>query len=242
MIKRLVWLVLLIYIGTFVNAQDTIVPPAFPGGNEVLNSYINQQLEGFYRMKNAPCQGLIRVSFVVNKNGEIRTPEVINSLGETCDSIALSIANSMPPWNPGRVNGEPVEMDAGISICLGKLKKNAQTMDLGADSLSRPEEVVYLYADRSPVFDGSLGAYIIENLHYADEAKENMIQGRVTVRFVVGKEGRPTEVEVLMGVHSLLDEQAVKLFQNSPPWIPGVLNGEAVPVVVIVPIIFSLPN
>jgi protein TonB len=60
------------------------------------------------------------------------------------------------------------------------------------------------------------------------------------IRFVVGKDGSVSRVEVLQGIDRVCDEEAVRVVKSMPKWIPGRHNGRAVPVVYTVPIVFKL--
>ncbi|MCF8238473.1 MAG: TonB family protein [Saprospiraceae bacterium] len=53
-------------------------------------------------------EGTVVVSFIVNKSGQIREPEVIYTLSDDCDEEALRVILSMPNWVPGEIDGKPV--------------------------------------------------------------------------------------------------------------------------------------
>ena len=80
--------------------------------------------------------------------------------------------------------------------------------------------------------------YIRDNMRYPQAALENNIQGRVIVQFVVGKDGNVTNVQVLKGVDRLCDQEAVRVIESMPRWIPGKHNGQAVRVYYRVPVTF----
>lgn len=91
-----------------------------------------------------------------------------------------------------------------------------------------------------PGGDAALLAYIAENTKYPEIAKENGIQGKVFVKFVIDKTGRVTSVTVMKGVDSYLDDEAVRVVKTIPNWTPGKQRGKPVPVNYIVPINFKL--
>ncbi|MBQ8423857.1 MAG: energy transducer TonB [Coprobacter sp.] len=105
------------------------------------------------------------------------------------------------------------------------------------------EEEVYIIVEQMPGFPGgeeALMKYIRDNLEYPQIAIERGLEGRVTVRFVVNKEGYVQDVTVLRGVHELLDKEAVRVIQSLPRWNPGKQNGNAVAVYYNVPVVFKL--
>lgn len=77
-------------------------------------------------------------------------------------------------------------------------------------------------------------------LVYPEIAKENGVQGRVTLQFTVEKDGSVTNVKVLRGVDSSLDKEAVRVVQSSPKWKPGKQRDRTVKVTYTFPVMFQL--
>ena len=77
-------------------------------------------------------------------------------------------------------------------------------------------------------------------LVYPEIAKENGVQGRVTLQFTVEADGRVTNVKVLRGVDESLDKEAVRVVSSSPKWKPGKQRDRAVKVTYTFPVIFQL--
>ena len=105
------------------------------------------------------------------------------------------------------------------------------------------EEEVYIAVEEMPMFPGgeeALMKYIRDHLQYPQIAVERGLEGRVTVRFVVNKDGYVQDVTVLRGVHELLDREAVRVIQSLPRFAPGRQNGNAVNVYYNVPVAFRL--
>ncbi len=105
------------------------------------------------------------------------------------------------------------------------------------------EEEVYIIVEQMPGFPGgeeALLKYIRDHMEYPTMAVERGIEGRVTVRFVVNKDGYVEKVEVIRGVHELLDKEAVRVIKSLPRWNPGKQNGVSVAVYYNVPVNFTL--
>ena len=105
------------------------------------------------------------------------------------------------------------------------------------------EEEVYIIVEQMPGFPGgeeALLKYISDHIEYPTMAVERGIEGRVTVRFVVNKDGYVQDVTVIRGLHELLDKEAVRVIQSLPRWNPGKQNGVAVAVYYNVPVNFTL--
>lgn len=67
-----------------------------------------------------------------------------------------------------------------------------------------------------------------QNIHYPEMAKENGIQGKVFVQFLVCKDGTIKDVKVVKGVHKTLDNEAKRVIEIMPKWIPAIQNGKFV--------------
>jgi len=105
------------------------------------------------------------------------------------------------------------------------------------------EPIAFAVVEDKPVFpggDAALMKFIADNTNYPEIAKENGIQGRVFIQFVIDKTGRVTRVTVAKGVDPYLDAEAKRVVQMLPNWSPGKQRGKAVPVTFVVPINFKL--
>lgn len=91
-----------------------------------------------------------------------------------------------------------------------------------------------------PGGDAALMKFIADNTKYPEIAKENGIQGRVFVQFVISETGQVTSVRIARGVDPYLDQEALRVVKMIPPWKPGKQRGKPVPVNYIVPINFKL--
>jgi len=94
---------------------------------------------------------------------------------------------------------------------------------------------------RFPGGDQALMKWINDNINYPESAKENGIQGKVFVRFVVRKDGRIDGVKIGRGVHPSLDNEAIRLVKAMPKWIAGENNnGQKVSSYFTFPVTFVL--
>ena len=104
--------------------------------------------------------------------------------------------------------------------------------------------IPFQLVEDKPSFQGGdaneFSRWVNTNLIYPEEAKDKDIQGRVTLSFTVGKDGKVTDVHVLRGVDPILDNEAKRVVELSPDWEPGKVDGKAVPVTYTFPVIFKL--
>jgi TonB family protein len=106
---------------------------------------------------------------------------------------------------------------------------------------TNPEEVLS-YAEVMPEFPGGMPEmikFLQENMIYTEEMKENGIEGRIYVQFVVSKTGSIEEVTIAKGINGL-NREAIRLVKQMPNWKPGTNYGKQVNVKMVIPILFSL--
>ena len=106
------------------------------------------------------------------------------------------------------------------------------------------EAIPFQLVEEKPSFQGGdanqFSKWVNQRLVYPEMAKENGVQGRVTLQFTVEKDGSVTKVKVLRGVDPALDKEAVRVVSMSPKWKPGKQRDRAVPVTYTFPVIFQL--
>ncbi|WP_026902766.1 energy transducer TonB [Pedobacter glucosidilyticus] len=102
---------------------------------------------------------------------------------------------------------------------------------------------IFTTVEQMPEYPGGLEAfykYLGNSINYPPVARENNIQGRVTVNFVVERDGSLTDIKVLRGIGGGCDEEAIRVLKKSKAWKPGVQNGRPVRVSYTVPVMFRL--
>jgi protein TonB len=85
-----------------------------------------------------------------------------------------------------------------------------------------------------------IAEYLAKHTKYPEMAKENAIQGRVYIQFIVGKDGTIRDINVIKGVHKILDREALRVVKGMPKWSPGKQRGKAVSVRFTLPIKFKI--
>lgn len=124
-----------------------------------------------------------------------------------------------------------------------KTLENAMITSEGGKGGGQQETKPVYHAEFMPQFPGGeseMYKFISENLRYPAIDQEIGNEGRVSIRFVVTKTGEISDVQILRGVSSTCDKEAVRVIKNMPKWIPGKQNGNPVPVYFTLPIIFKL--
>lgn len=105
------------------------------------------------------------------------------------------------------------------------------------------EEEIFVFAEQQPEFNGgeeALLKYLAENIKYPDYAKQNNIQGRVYISFVVEKDGSITNVTVKRDIGGGCGAEAVRVVKAMPRWKPGKQRDKSVRVAFTLPVNFKL--
>lgn len=111
------------------------------------------------------------------------------------------------------------------------------------EELPVEDEIFEVVEDKPEFSDGGaagLMRYLSTNIKYPTIPQENGVQGKVTVQFVVNKDGSIVDVKVLRGVDPYLDKEAVRVISSMPRWKPGKQRGVPVRCKFTVPVTFKL--
>lgn len=133
------------------------------------------------------------------------------------------------------------ELEVQYFMPDGSVSSSSTLEDLPATE--HDADYAYYNAEQNPAFPGGtqgLHAYLLKNCVYPPEARKKGITGRVVVSLTVETDGSISEVVVLQPVHKLLNDEAVRVIQAMPKWIPGKVDGKAVRVRREVPLNFRL--
>lgn len=130
-----------------------------------------------------------------------------------------------------------------VIITLKETMKEKEENKTKPSSRAESTEEIFIVVEDMPEFPGglsSLKSYIYDNLEYPENAKQEGIEGKVTVEFTINKEGKVEDEHVLRSTYQGFDNAALKVFRNMPDWEPGRQRGTAVRVRLRVPVEFKL--
>lgn len=102
---------------------------------------------------------------------------------------------------------------------------------------------VFTIVEQMPEFPGgdeALFKFIQENVQYPTQERDNNIQGRVIVGFLVYEDGSIHDVIVKRGVSEGLNNEAVRVIKKLPNFKPGKQQGKPVRVSYVLPLVFKL--
>jgi len=100
------------------------------------------------------------------------------------------------------------------------------------------------YVDVQPQFPGGergLINFVNKTREYPYHAYQKRIQGRVLCSFIVGTDGKVSNIRVIRGAgDESLDREAMRVISEMPRWSAGKVGKQTVPVRVVLPIAFRL--
>ena len=106
------------------------------------------------------------------------------------------------------------------------------------------DPIPFIFADKKPTFQGkeanSFSAWVNSHLVYPEIARENGVQGRVTIQFTIGTDGKVSGVKALNSPDESLSQEAVRVVSSSPKWEPGQQRDRNVKVTYTFPVVFRL--
>lgn len=109
------------------------------------------------------------------------------------------------------------------------------------------ENGIFHVVEEQPQFPGGMAAlmeYLKKNVRYPVICKEQGLQGRVIVQFVVNPDSTIPDAQVIKPVNPHFDKEALRVVNAMPKWVPGKIRGKTVRVRFTVPVTFRLeePN
>ena len=127
-------------------------------------------------------------------------------------------------------DGQAVQKDANVTEALPQV-----TADKDTTVLRTVEQI--------PEFPGGIVQFmkwLTRNLRYPPQAKQQKIQGKVVVSFIVNKDGSISSPTVVKSVDPLLDMEALRVIKMMPRWKPGMEKGKVCRTMFAIPVNFVL--
>lgn len=209
-------------------------------------------------------QGNSQVRFIV-KDGKVEEINTVTALGYGCDEelkrciSTYSNFKNIPDGNYTINTQFRLSYDVAPSTPVEFKNQNLPALK---DYVALSEIVVVGYGGKSsssnsgdskvydfvsleqqPSFPGGMEqfyVYLRKSIKYPKEAFEKKIEGKVFLSFIVETDGELSDIQVNRKVGGGTDEEAVRVLEESPKWIPGVQDGKKVRVKYNIPIDFSL--
>ncbi|PXV64372.1 protein TonB [Dysgonomonas alginatilytica] len=133
-----------------------------------------------------------------------------------------------------------VETGNSVGIDPGELQREQRLI---TNQPPQEPNQIHDIVEVMPQFPGGMSElmrYLGANIKYPTIAAENDIEGRVVLKFVVGKDGTISNIQVIRPLDPSCDKEAVRVVKMMSKWIPGMQNGHPVAVYFTLPVLFKL--
>lgn len=206
--------------------------------DETIDALLEEHLEYPEAARMAGVEGFVIVRVVIDEKGKAVEYTVDEDPGYGMGEAAIKAIKKFGKWVPARNMGKAVKVRLTIPVKFAMPDQPEENK-----VVSVPD--VYEMAEKMPRFQGcdvadetearicthqQVAQYMRTQLVYPEEAKKQKVSGTVIVSFVVDEIGAVQDAKVERGIGSGCDEEALRIVQSMPQWIPGMQGGKAVKV------------
>lgn len=201
---------------------------------------------------------IVLLAFSIKSYDQSEVEIITADMGEIKDiDVQITDPNEPPPPPPEpevqqptdfevvddnvQIENEYVPVDAGDNANLGQEAYVAPVIE--EVEVEKKEEEIFVTVEENPEYPGGeaeLYKYLGKNLKYPDIAKEQNLEGRVFVTFVVEKDGSISSPRVTRDIGGGCGEEALRVVRGMPKWKPGRQRGAPVRTQFNLPVIFQL--
>ncbi|MCQ2237231.1 MAG: M56 family metallopeptidase [Bacteroidales bacterium] len=211
------------------------VMPQYPGGDEALRHFLASEVKYPESAIKKGIQGRVFVTFIVDKNGDVRDAKIARGIYKALDDEALRVVKSMPKWSPGSQRGSSVAVSYTVPINFVLDNEKSSDAPKTNESFSAAVQQMPQY----PGGETELYKFIAQQIRYPKSAADKGVQGKVFVQFIVDKDGKVKDAQIAKGVQEDLDKEALRVVNAMPSWMP---SKPAMEVNFTLPVLFNLEN
>jgi protein TonB len=229
--------VLIMAVPTLINKLRGVVP------EQTLNTQVDKRI-----IDNEQVYKIIPPKTEPKHNTQAVSPPV-NDMTRNPPLVAAHDATEQPPTQTVLEHTEsgPVTMagthtDGPPVVDANPGKVSVAGTGSGTPAVGAGDEV-YPVVEINPEYPGgeaAFGKFLQKNIRYPQIAKENGVQGKAYLQFIVERDGSLTDIKIIKSPGSGTGEEAARVLKMSPHWKPGVQNGNKVRVQYTIPVNFSL--
>ncbi len=249
----------------YTKLDYTLPMPIFPGcddvpirdrgncGMEKLGEYINAHMVYPESLKKSGKEGRVLVKFAVDANGYVKDVAIQQSLDPAADQAVLDLVNGMNAnvgkWRPARKEGISfdAEMVLPVTFSLGTYRASPEPLK-EVDEMARfpgCEQIANL-DERNACAQEKMFQFVYSNIKYPKEDREQNIEGIGIVQFVIGADGRITDIDVLRSPSPGIKAELLRLINDMAAlperWVPAQKDGKPVAFQMILPVKFKLQD
>ncbi|CAM1347282.1 TonB family protein [Tenacibaculum insulae] len=219
---------------------------------------------------DAGIAGRVSVQFTIDEQGNVGTIQMRGPKGgESLEKEASRIVKNLPKFIPGKHNGKTVKVKYGIPITFRhpnakSVKKTVARKVIKKQPVKKvsvKEEVITDFvkfnkvetiplfkpcvkvseSEKGNCFNERMASHIQRNFNYPAAAAAQNIEGKVWVGFIIGKDGKVSNIKMRGPKDGqLLEQEAKRMVSKLPVFVPGKQNGKLANVQYFLPINFTL--
>jgi protein TonB len=182
-----------------------------------------------YVVKESSNEDAMMIPITIQKPKLSKPQEIINPTKiEVVDNNTL-------------ISNEVVFTEPTDTITVESVTSNLNTSE--SLLVETVEDEPFIVVEKSAEFEGGLKGfytYLSKNIKYPRIAQRTETEGNVIVSFVIERDGSLSNIQVLRGIGSGCDEEAIRVLQNCPAWTPAAQRGKPVRQRMALPIRFVL--
>lgn len=219
------------------------VMPKFMGGDlNKFRNWVQMHIKYPKVAQEQGIQGRVIAEFVIEKDGKVSFSKIMESPHESLSAEIEGAIRHSPNWTPGTNGGKPVRVKMHIPVNFAMRNSGpVNNANKGND-----EDQPLMKAEILPSFQGgNLNTYrswVESEVVYPKKLLRKKIGGRVTVEFIIDKDGSVIFSKIMQSPHELLSAEVERVIKASPKWSPGKQRGEPVIVKMQLPVEFTAPQ
>lgn len=220
---------------------------------------------------DAGLQGRVLVQFTIDEQGKVEGIQMRGPKGgASLEKEASRIVNNLPTFIPGKHNGSNVKVKYGIPITFKhpnakkvKAQKVVKKQPVNKVDAVKKEKLItdfVKFADvqniplfkaclkvsdteKTNCFNERMVSHIQRNFNYPEAAAAQNIEGKVWVRFIIGKDGKISNIRMRGPKNGeLLEQEAKRMVSKLSKFVPGQQDGKPANVEYYIPINFTLQS
>ena len=218
--------------------------------NDVKATATSQFLKGTLIFVGVVLLGITAYYFIGNQGND--TASEVEVIAEK--EVSKAIETDSPPVEqleniaPSKIEDSPLSRKTEteketptkqITTVVDETKEVTENENL--EEKKAVEEAPYVYVEASPVEGLTyLYAYFRENLTYPDELRKDSIEGVVLISFTILKDSTVSNVNIVQSLGEKFDNEALRVINNMPKWIPATVNDTPVNSKLSIPLTFNI--
>ena len=219
------------------------VMPKFMGGDlNKFRNWVQMHIKYPKVAQDQGIQGRVIAEFVIEKDGKVSFSKIMESPHESLSAEVEGAIRHSPNWTPGTNGGKPVRVKMHIPVNFA-IRNGGPVNNANKGN---GEDQPLMKAEILPSFQGgNLNTYrswVESEIVYPKKLLRKKIGGRVTVEFIIDKDGTVIFSKILQSPHELFSAEVERVIKSSPLWSPGKQRGEPVMTKMQLPVEFTAPQ